>query len=241
MRSPWLWNEQGTRRSKAATRKPSVAARTVRGRKDGFKVYAFSPPRCSETGFMTIWVREVSLALVATSSLVSATSTGYCAFPFPSGPTLNPRMYWAGVIATTGGTHCSSSTNGIAYNADTAAGGPSNPFGTPSLANFQYSLVVLYTPVLTAGIVYAQLFFWGDALEHNYLANNIIFLKVTIPVAWAISKLTAFIQTPYSGAKCKGVIYDASGPSGGPGNLIGVSNELTSSVSNGNDLTFLSL
>jgi hypothetical protein len=180
-------------------------------------------------------------ALLATSSLVVATGTGDVAFAFPTPPTLNAGTYWAGLIATTGGaTRCSALTNGIAFNADTIAGGPSNPFGaSPSLASFRYPLVVLYTPVLTAGTAYGQLL-GGDALNHNYVANDIIVIKITLPVAGSVSKLTTFVNDAFPSAKGKGVIYDATGGSGGPGNLLGTTNELVGFAINGNDLTFAS-
>jgi len=180
-------------------------------------------------------------ALLATSSLVVGPFFNLVAFPFPSPPTLNAGTYWAGLLATTGGTtSCLTLTNGIAFNADTIGAGPSNPFGaSPSLANFQYPELVFYTPVLTAGTAYGQLL-GGDSLSHNYVANDIIVLKTTLPVAGAVSKLTTFVNDNYPSANAKGVIYDATGPAGGPGNLKGVTNQKTGFTINGNDLTFAS-
>jgi hypothetical protein len=178
-------------------------------------------------------------ALLATSSLVSSSGTGPVAFPFSSPPTLNAGTYWIGLIATTQGTtNCSALTNGIAFNTDTIGSGPSNPFGaSPSFASFQYPEVMYYTPVLAPGTYYGQIL-GGDALGHNYLANDVIVLQIVIPVAGAISKLTTFLQGAHAGAKCKGVIYDNTGPSGGPGTLLGTTTELVSPVINGNDLIF---
>lgn len=180
-------------------------------------------------------------ALLATSSLIVSTGTGVIAFAFSSPITLNPGTYWAGVLATTGGTtQCETLTNGIAFNVDSIALGPSNPFGaSPSLASFRYPIIILYTPVLAAGTAYGQLL-GGTDLAHNYSANTITVLKVNLPVSGAISKLTTFVNKAFPSAKGKGVIYDATGAGGAPGNLLATTVELVGFVLNGNDLTFSS-
>lgn len=180
-------------------------------------------------------------ALVATSSLVVTPGPNLVAFPFPTNPTLNAGTYWIGLIGTTAGAaNCAALTNGIKFNADTIGAGPSNPFGaSPSNADFRYPIVAFYTPVLTAGTAYGQLL-GGDALDHNYILNDIIVLKITLPVAGSVSKLTTFVNDAYPSAKAKGVIYDATGAAGAPGNWLATTIELVGVAINGNDLTFAS-
>lgn len=186
--------------------------------------------------------------LIAQSAEVVGAGSGGTTYTFSPAVSLTAAggPYWVGMWSDSANTaDCAALTAGIAFNANTysTGGSPTNPFGSsPSTSNFQYPILIPYTPTLSPGTYSGELvgFTPGSFSTATYPANNLGMIQFTSSAQSgnSITSLTFFLSDNRASAKVKGVVYANDGTSGYPGTLLGVTPELVGPVAGGNTVIF---
>jgi hypothetical protein len=152
---------------------------------------------------------------------------------------------WLGVIADSGAAStqfiCPSLTGGILYNSNSYASGPSNPYGTPSVADFVYVIWAEgYDGSNKLGRISIGGFTGGnylklDAHYERFQLGGVPSAPMGVAASVSVSQIQVYITATLGGVNSHCAIYaDDGGGSGTPGTatLLGVSNALSAFVAN---------